>query len=158
MTFSIRFLFLMYCPSLILKSLSRSLVVYPILSLHKISTLETWSHSLVCMRGRWYVWVWGHVWVHMRVPRHVYLCVLQCHPSLENDLLKWNYAAPWPMAHGMSRNLSSSWAVNKIWLAIISLCCWYRIPSSTSFLLPPFHPLTSPLPYHRCVDLRVKYY
>lgn len=64
-TFSVTFPFHMYCPSLQLNSHSRSRLVYPILSLHKISTSKTWSHSLVCMRGQWYVWEWGHVWVCM---------------------------------------------------------------------------------------------
>ena len=123
-------------------------------SLREISTNQTWSPSLVCMRRWWYVWVWGHVSVYVCVLKHVYMLVLQCHPNLENDLLKWNYAVPWPMANGMSRNLSSSWAVNKIWLAIIWLCCGYSIPSSTSFLLSP---ILSP-PHHGCVDLRVTYY
>lgn len=104
---------------------------------------ETWSHCLVCMGGWWHVRV--RPCVSVCVPKHVYFCVLQSHPTLENDLLKWNYAVPWPMANGMSCNLSSSWAVNKIWLAIIWLYCWYSIPSSTSFLLSPILSPHTPL-------------
>lgn len=125
----------MCCPFLKVKSLSRPLPVYPIFSLHQISTPPPLYEDMVtqsCLYER-VLTVWGCVCV----PKRVYLWVLQCHPNLENDLLKWNYVVPWPMADGMSCNLSSSWAVNKMWLAIIWLCCWYIIPPATSFLLLP---------------------
>lgn len=158
------FPFHIYCPSLPLKSLSRSLLVYSFLWLHKISSPRT---RLIVLFGRtsgggggvgWKVLVWGHVCLHvcMRALKRVCLPVSRCHPTLENDLLKWNYAAPWPTANGMSLNLSSSWAVNKIWLAMIWLCCWCSISRSSSFLLSPLRPPSAP--YHGGVDLRVNYY
>lgn len=76
--------------------------------------------------------------VYVCVYACVCVCALQCHPNLENDLLKWNYAAPWPMANGMSCNLSSSWAVNKIWLVIICLYSW-SYPIHHCFFLSHFY-------------------
>lgn len=56
------------------------------------------------------------------------------------------------MANGMSCNLSSGWAVNKIWLAIIWLCCWYPFVTSFSSRIYPTTP--PPMPCHGCVDRR----
>lgn len=71
-----------------------------------------------------------------------------CHPILENDLLKWNYAEPWPMANGTSCNLSSSWAVNKIWLAII----WF-FAVDIAFHLPHLFVLSGPPPWRVIRDV-----